>query len=81
MNISSKRISILFLILVRKEPSFFNKKILVIIGSVFGGAIFFFLLCCLCGTCHRDGTKLSDRNSLYQRDSKSFFACVYFIKY
>ncbi|CAF0752618.1 unnamed protein product [Adineta ricciae] len=53
---------------VRKETPFFNKKILVVIGSIFGGAVVFFFLCCLCGTCHRDRTKLSNRNNFYQKD-------------
>ncbi|CAF3340991.1 unnamed protein product [Rotaria sp. Silwood1] len=53
---------------VQKETSFFNKKILVIIGCIFGGALSFFLLCCLCGTCHYDRTKLENRNNLYQKD-------------
>jgi hypothetical protein len=59
--------------LVNKETSFFNKKILVILASIFGGGIFFFLLCCLCGTCHRDRMKFSNRNTLYEKDSKSSF--------
>ncbi|CAF2710923.1 unnamed protein product [Rotaria sp. Silwood2] len=52
----------------QKKTSFFNKKILVIIGCIFGGATLFFFLCCLCGTCHFDRTKLENRNNLYQKD-------------
>ncbi|CAF0790556.1 unnamed protein product [Adineta steineri] len=53
---------------LRKDTPFFNKKILVVIGSIFGGAILFFFLCCLCGTCHRDRSKLAERNNFYQKD-------------
>ncbi|UJR33558.1 hypothetical protein I4U23_020998 [Adineta vaga] len=55
--------------IMRTEKPFFNKKILVVIGSIFGGALLFFFLCCLCGTCHRDRTKLSNRNNFYQKDT------------
>ncbi|CAF3407139.1 unnamed protein product [Rotaria socialis] len=51
-----------------QKASVFNKKLSVILGCIFGGAIVLVFLCCLCGTCHQDRSKLSTRNTLYQKD-------------
>ncbi|CAF1099907.1 unnamed protein product [Rotaria sp. Silwood1] len=44
--------------ILQRETPFINRRVMIIIASIFGGTIFLFFLCCLCGACNRDQTKL-----------------------
>ncbi|UJR13684.1 hypothetical protein I4U23_000696 [Adineta vaga] len=54
---------------ILKETPFFSRRIVVIMGSIFGAVILLFFLCCLCGTCHRDRSKFSSKNDYYQKNN------------
>jgi len=52
----------------KKDTPLISRKILIIIGSVFGCGLLFFFLCCLCGTCHQDRSKYNNKTTLYHKD-------------
>ncbi|CAF1256280.1 unnamed protein product [Adineta steineri] len=54
-----------------KETSFFSRRAVIIIGSILGGIILLIFLCCLCGTCHRDQGKFSNKNDSYQKHNET----------
>jgi len=60
----------LFYFVAKKDTPLISRKILIIIGSVFGCGLLFFFLCCLCGTCHQDRSKYNNKTTLYHKDSK-----------
>ncbi|CAF2574513.1 unnamed protein product [Rotaria sp. Silwood2] len=55
--------------ILQREVPFINKRVMVIIGSIFGGTILLFFLCCLCGACNRDQTKLMHKNDYFQKNN------------
>ncbi|CAF3629286.1 unnamed protein product [Rotaria socialis] len=62
--------------IITKETPFINRRIIAVIGSIFGGTLLLFCFCCLCGTSCREQTKFPEKNDYYQKKHDTFLQLV-----